>query len=186
MVIKDFLVLEHQKGQTEFMTVGQNQMISWWKFLESSSSQGDHHSILNYFFTKPQPKDQKDDLKILTLNRFLNEPDRTVDKILTSSGNLVLLEDSSHGRLLLLDSEHSIIVRTFKGYRNCSAFVKQPSGRLLIWSGNRFTLEEWDEFPFGDSRRPLINDAIDSSASFDFHGNFFLYSRKSHQLKLYN
>lgn len=185
LVIKDFIVLE---DENQFLTVGINQMISWWKFTEPSNNGGNQQSassILNLFFTKPQDKSQNNIPKLyLTLTRFLNEPDRCIDKILTSSGNLALLEDSTHGRLLLLDTEHALIIKTFKGYRNCSAACFDKKS-LRIWSGNRFSLEEWCDFPFGDTRRSLIDDASDSLGSFDAAGYFFLYSQKLNQLQLF-
>lgn len=183
MEIKDFIVLEN-----EILTVGRDQMISWWKFTEPTSPQGNQqsHSILNYFFTKPPQAKQainQPPVNYLTLSSFLNEPGRCIDKILASSGNLVLLEDSTHGRLLLLDSEHSLIIKTFKGYRNCSASIQDRI--LRIWSENRFSLEEWPEFPFGESKHSLVEEASDSLGAFDPNGNFFLYSNKSNQLQLF-
>ena len=193
-VIKDFCILESQKeGEMEFLTVGQDQMISWWKFNEPSKNNDQiKPSILGFFFSKPHIQSQapsneqgKLNTPTLLLSKFLNEPDRCIDRILTASGNLALLEDSTHGRLLLLDTEHALIIKTFKGYRNCSAVMNKRGGGLLIWSGNRFTLEEWTDSPFGDSRRSLIDEAVDSLASFDSNGSFFMFSKKSHQLKLY-
>ena len=190
-VIKDFIVLEHERSDDiEFLTVGQDQMISWWKYNDNSHQNQSTvaSSIIGYFFTTPKQQQEKPTVQknVLQLVRFLNEPDRCIDKILTFSDTLALLEDSSHGRLLLLDTEHALILKTFKGYRNSCAFMKTTTGNLLIWSGNRFCLEEWTGIPFGDTKKSLINEAVDSSASFDANGSFFLFSKKSHQLEMYN
>ena len=189
-VIKDFIVLDRERSdEIEFLTVGQDQMISWWKFIDTSHQNQSTvaSSIIGYFFTASKQQQEKPTAQkhVLQLVRFLNEPDRCIDKILTFSGTLALLEDSSHGRLLLLDTEQALILKTFKGYRNSCAFMK-TTGNLLIWSGNRFCLEEWTGIPFGDTKKSLINEAVDSSASFDSNGSFFLFSRNSHQLELYN
>lgn len=192
MKIKDFYAL----GQDEFLTVGLDYMISWWKFpsdfsvpsknRRSQQQQKAHPSILNYFFAKPKPSDLHEEENLL-ISRYLNESDRFIDKILTSFGSLVVLEDSTHGRLLILDSEHSLIIKTFKGYRNCSAFINKQ-GELYIWSGNRGILEKWNNIPFDESSKVTLikEESDDSKASFDQFGNLFIYSKKLNQLKLYN
>ena len=135
--------------------------------------------------------------KSLIVSRILNEPDRTINRILCKFENFVLLEDSKHGRLLVLDSDLGLIIKIFKGYRNCSAFInKSENGRyeLLLWAGNRFTLEKIKKFPFSehsDLNLLKIDDTENydgCTAAFDHSTStsaIFIYSPKNFQLKFY-
>lgn len=181
--VKDFYVLSNEP--LELLTVGSDQMISWWKVpdqIESNSSKTT--TLMNYFFTKPAAEDVKKPPKTsLKLVKFLQEPDRTIDKILLVQGNLALLEDSLHGRLLVLDTELAIILRIFKGYRNCSASLSTDR-KLLLWAGNRFVLETWNNFPFVDTK--TIQEFPHCQAKLDQNGDFYLYDPEKYQLNHYN
>lgn len=190
--VNDFFVFED-----EILTVGEDHMISWWKLPgesdSSSTEPSSTTSIMNYFssaFVKPstppsKPISKKTSLKLV---KFLNEPDRIINKILLVSGTLALLEDSTHGRLLVLDTENALIIKILKGYRNCSCKIIENTAHLSLWAGNKFILERWDAFPFGE-KRVTADDSVEEfhscSASFDQEGNFFTFDSESLQLKLY-
>jgi hypothetical protein len=187
--VNDFHVLNDNQN-FEFLTVGSDQMISWWKVPQNqidSSSSTKGSSIMNYFssaFTKPPTEEVKKKVvpkTILKQVKFLHEPDRVIDEILLVQGNLALLEDSLHGRLLVLDTELAIILKIFKGYRNCSATLSNDL-KLILWAGNRFTLETWDKFPFGDTKTleefPHCRAKIKGA-------DFYLYDPIKYQLKHY-
>lgn len=184
-IIKDFHIFND--FNLEILTVGGDQMISWWKLSEDQTQSNPKASILNYFssafVTKASAEEVKKPSKTpLKLVKFLNEPDRVIDKILLVQGNLVLLEDSLHGRLLVLDTELALILRIFKGYRNCSAKLTADR-KLVLWAGNRFTLETWDKFPFGEIKQveefPHCRAMISGK-------DFYLYDPENYQLKHYH
>jgi len=188
--VTDFYLLSDGGGggNTEFLTVGSDQMISWWKIPQLNDSNSTKTSIINYFsstFSKPKQEETKKPPKFpLKQVKFLNEPDRVIHKILLVQGNLALLEDSLHGRLIVLDTELAIILKIFKGYRNCS--VKLSKDReLIVWAGNRFTLETWDKFPFGDESKKRIQEFPHCRGKIDGNNNFYLYNPENHQLNHY-
>lgn len=178
--VKDFSPLS--ASDEMFLTVGNDQMISWWK--TANEPKLSHNSIMNYFFSSGSTKKHTDEpvkppKTNLKLSRFLNEPDRSIDKVLLVHDNLAVLEDSTHGRLLILDLEHSLILRIFKGYRNCSVTLVDKS--LLIWAGNRFTLETWDTFPFCKNKSSFEEFPHCTGHINDL--NFYLYDPDLLQLK---
>ena len=160
-------------------------MISWWSIdIDEPQTFTSHPSIVNFFFKKEEIiKNAKDVLKLV---KYLNEPDRTIDRIVCSKGSLCLLEDSTHGRLLLLETELGLILKVFKGHRYTSASFTGDENELILWSGNRFLLEKWIN-PLNDSTRSLIQEYPKSVASFSFGGDhsFFVYSNESHQLNMF-
>lgn len=193
--IKDFFVMEN-----EYLTVGEDHMISWWKIPNESESatnqiSSSSASIMNYFssaFSKPTNSQENDKKSItpkpklitLKLSKYLNESDRKIDKILLVSGSLALLEDSVHGRLLVLDTENALIIRIFKGYRDCSCKFDPKTANLSLWASNKSILEDWKAFPFG--LNCITNSEFQNfSASFDQNGNFFVYNPETFQLKLF-
>ena len=184
--VKDFFILCSSEGISEFLTVGNDQMISWWTFPnQNEHTNSTKSSIINYFssaFSKQEIADAKKPPKTpLKLVKFLNESDRSVDKILLVKGNLAVLEDSTHGRLLVLDTDLSLILKIFKGYRNCS--VKLIDQKFLIWAGNRFTLETWETFPFCETKLG-VEEFPHCKGKFDFETEFFyLYDPELLQLK---
>lgn len=180
--INDFHVLSNEP--LEFLTVGSDQMISWWKVPDQIESNSSKSSLINYFFTKPAGAEEAKNPPKFTLKlvKFLQEPDRSIDKILLVQGNLALLEDSLHGRLLVLDTELAIILKIFKGYRNCSASLSTDR-KLILWAGNRFTLETWDELPFGDTK--TSEEFPHCRAKLNESGDFYLYDPEKYQLNHY-
>lgn len=188
-IVKDFEVLE----TGEILTVGADNMISWWTFSTESDTNKEpptnHPSIINFFFSKPQVEDKPaktivKSIQLLKLVRFLNEPDRTIDKIVACKGSLALLEDSTHGRLLLVETELALILKVFKGYRNTSAAFTSDKGAISLWAENRFTLETWSRV-LDDSTRSVQQEYPNCTASFDFDGNLFVYSNEMHKLSMY-
>ena len=177
----------------EILLIGSDQMITWWKIDETPQNINisAQSSILNMFSfssafksstttTELQPKPQ---LKLL---KFLNEPDRNLNKVVCSKGNLLILEDSVHVRLLILDIELGLIIKIFKGYRNCSALIL-PNSDLLLWAGNRFTLEKWEKFPFcvNQISSEEFPNCVASISEDSLNNDLFIYDQDNFELKVF-
>jgi hypothetical protein len=192
--ITDFIVL---KESNEVLTVGSDQMITWWTFQEPSTttSKKPQSSLFSGLFSSNSSTGETNETRqkapvplfFLIPSKFLNEPDRHIDRIVGVHQSLVLVEDTKHGRLLFLDSELGIILRILKGYRSCSVYFDKSEGNLRIWAGNRFTLETWNKFPFAKESDIQIQSFPHSTVSFNSDsGSLFRYDIANFQLELYS
>lgn len=185
--VNDFYLLSDD-GNLKFLTVGSDQMVSWWRVPPFNDPNSTKTSIINFLssaFVKPPKEEAKKPPKFpLKQVKFLHEPDRVINKILLVQGNLALLEDSLHGRLIVLDTELAVILRIFKGYRNCSAKLSKDH-KLVIWAGNRFALETWENFPFCEESKPKIQEFPHCRGKIEENDNFYLYNPENHQLNHY-
>lgn len=163
-VFADFVPL----AEDTFLFVGRNPMLSWWKISADSSKNGlvpaSITNLLRPLIRQPEGP-QSPTIGLMEQVRTLTESDRGLDRIIDCEGDLALVEDSEHGRLLWIHLKLGMIVKISKGYRQSSASNTEKG--WLIWAGNRRRLEIHATNPLSnDKPKPLLTEEDEECGQF--------------------
>lgn len=195
--VKDFLVLpstQTEPDKLSIFTTGDNPMIAWWSVSKESTDSFAFPINIKFPFIKlstesPEQKKTPNFIDLKT-DRILNEPDRSLTKIIAHSNTLALVEDSQHGRILLIDTKIGLILRIFKGYREGSGHIDLSKMILKIWSQNRFQIETWpifggDLLEVTDKNEGEFQACNGSFADQNVGEQFIIYNPKKCLLQIY-
>lgn len=181
-VFADFVPL----AEDTFLFVGRNPMLSWWKISADSSKSGlvpaSITNLLRPLIRQPEGP-QSPTTGLMEQVRTLTESDRGFDRIIYHEGDLALVEDSEHGRLLWIHLKLGIIVKISKGYRQCTA-SKTAKG-WLIWAGNRGRLEIHAVNPLSEDKpTPLLTEEDQECGQF-CNQTLILFNPASNLLRIF-
>lgn len=182
-VLADFMPLD----DGTFLFAGKSPMLSWWKISEDSTKNALIPAAITNFLRplirQPDAPQSSPSTGLMEQVRILTENDRGLDKIIGVGGDLALVEDAEHGRVLWIHLKLGIIVKISKGYRQCTA-AKKANG-WHIWAGNRGRLEKHPANPLAnDQPKALLTEEEQECGQF-CNQTLILFNPTSNLLRIF-